>query len=470
MISKNKKSMNLYSIFNWIYSLEDEKELLIIEEKTNFTIKRNVKKTSLGLFFSLPMLNGYSKLLYNKNSSFLLKDDFFEVKVNHFLSSNTSLITQTADCKAYIFESKKFDNKEKKYFSYYSKIEDSFLINNFLDIYSKEIFFKSENIIFKISTCELSPEIKNVFLCIETDSEISFEGFKNIVNSIILSIGFLSGYLYKKEEFFFQSDNIDFEQTEFFYRSQDKRLNIYQPFLKFPQTYSNFYDDKFLNDESYAEKYSSSISELQFQNLVKLINENPRYYSSVRMLFNIYDNHFIGEQVVLMSVFETLVKEILLKKNNDFIESEVVKDNALQILEKIKHNINEEDYSGLKSSIDAISPSFKSNIVSFELALKELNIKRRNGDSETFKRRNSIFHGNILKDFEEVCGEDEYINLENTYKYHSRSLYLLISKIILKQIGFSGYLVNHARLQLRDKKLKIASIIVNNEPYFENFK
>lgn len=448
--------MNRYDIFKWIYSLEEEKELLIIEGNTNSQIKRVVKKTIEGLIFTLPMSGGFSKLLFDKNYVFSLKDEAFEIKIEHFLSKNTNLAKQSAECRAYVFESKSFNN-EAKYHSYYSKIESYFLID-FLDNNPKEINLKISNNNFKILTCQLSEKLKGNYLCIEAENKITFKEFKQLVNSIIVSIGFLSGYLYKKEEYYFQSNNVDFEQSEFFYRNQNKRLNIYKPFLKYPQNNSRSYDEEFLKDESYEEKYSSSISELEFKNLVKLINENPRYYSSIRMLFEVFQTSFISRHSILFIVLETITLEVRNNYHSEHIDKVIYRDECLEELKKIKDIIPKESYKILFEGIENIDVKKAKNIVDYELAFSSLQIKLGESDKRTIKRRNNLHHGRIIDN------EEDFEKLEIEYNYYSYKLYTLICKLILKQLDFQGFVVNHAKFYTRDKDLII------NETFFTKMK
>ena len=452
--------MNIAETFDWIYSLEEKRELLIIEEVTNFEDKRKVKKNNSGLHFSLSICNESSKLLFIKESRFIIKDDLFEIKIKHYLPETTNFKTQRAKCKAYIFESDKFNADNNQYFKYFSKIESHFLISDFINEYSKNINFTHNGIVFKISTCRLTENMTNSYLCIVANQKISFKDFKHYINCIINTIGFLSGYLYKKEEYFFQSEKEDFLDTNFFYRSQDKRLTTYQPFTKNPQSYNEFFDEKFKFNKSYKEKFSSSISEIQFQKLVELVYENPKYLSALRMIFGSNKNEAIVEHSVIMVVMEIITKEVRNKFHSEFIQKELVKEVALKILLKIKNKISKNDFEELKNAIECIEPSKAKNIIDFELAFSSLKINLTEKDKKSLKRRNNIFHGSVLKDYENVNTEEDYSHLENEYRHHSYKLYGLICKLILKQIDFNGHLLNHSKLYERNTN------IVSGETYF----
>src|SRR5690606_17836610 len=97
---------------------------------------------------------------------------------------------------------------------------------------------------------------------------------------IIVSIGFFSGYYYRIEEFYFQSEDELFEKgLEFFYRSNDQKMVIYEPFTRDPIIYYR---------EDNVEKYSSTISVEVFESLVKLLISKPNIYFALVNIFKIY--------------------------------------------------------------------------------------------------------------------------------------------------------------------------------------
>ncbi len=449
--------MGIYDIFKWVYSFENEAKVDLHETVSDLKNEVLLNKNERGLFFIL----GYPhfKLLYNENSNFIISDNFLKIRVNHFLANGNNQNITERICNSYMFQSIDFDEEKKMFHQYFSKIENYFFIS-FFSNWQKEFTVLLNGKEFLVSTCQISDDIKYNFLCIECNEKIDFKNFKQCINSIIFSIGFLTGYLYKKEEFFYQSEFSDFSDSEFFYRNQNKRFNTYQPFLRDPQNYSEFYDDQFRLDESYKEKFSSSISVANFQKLIDLIYFKPAYYSSIRMLFEIIPNSFVSKHSILFVVLETISREIRKEFHSEHIDKIIIRDEAFEELRKIKDKISIESFEILSNAIDSIEEKKAKNIVDFELAFSSLKIKLTDIERKSLKRRNNILHGRIIDYFTELNFEEDYEKLEIEYNFFSYKLYTLICKLVLKQIDFDGYLLNHTKLYTLNKDL------AKNESYF----
>lgn len=439
--------MNIISYLDWFTSLKS-KEVFLTESISNWFEKVCIDKDENGFTTKIPFKN--STVLFNKNTNFYIRDNDVIIRLKHNRISNSINLFDNRVLQSYIFETENFDENSEQFFQYFSKIESKFFIADFLNIVNGELVYTINGTNFKISTSELALNFKGVFLCIEADTKISFKEFKHCVNSIILSIGFFSGFLYKKEEYFFQSEDNEFLNVNFFYRSQNKRLFTYEPFTKFSQNYT---DDE-------TGKFSSSITVEQFSKLTNLIYENPKYYSSIQMLFGNNKDSFIVEHSVLMVVLETIALEVRNEFNPEHVQKVFVKKEAFEVLKSVEDKISIHDFEILKNAIETIDVAKAKNIVDFELAFSVLKINLSNNDRKSLKRRNSIFHGRILSDFEIINSEENFTELEEVYKFHSYKLYVLICKLILKQIDFDGYLLNYPKILCNNLEL------IKSEPYF----
>ena len=89
---------------------------------------------------------------------------------------------------------------------------------------------------------------------------------------------------------------------------------------------------------------------------------------------------------------------------------------------------------------------------------EQLNINLSLHDISIIEHRNDLLHGNILLD----GGETDDIEKTNLYmSYVSAKLYTLISKLVLKSVGYDGYVYNQA------KYLEKYMSVKTNEDYFE---
>ena len=84
----------------------------------------------------------------------------------------------------------------------------------------------------------------------------------------------------------------------------------------------------------------------------------------------------------------------------------------------------------------------------------QLQIKLSAEDEVAIDFRNDLLHGNILMNNETTRTSKE---IDNKMLYASAKLYTLISKLILKNSGYSGYVINYGKLYNK----------TSNEEYFE---
>lgn len=443
--------MDVFETFRCLNTIEQETKAILQEKVSKTSFEIFLVKKNKGLSFRVSYPN--FKILYGTKNRFVISCNSLEIEINHFLVKSVNNKPFERECEAYNFQSINFDKEKKCFNTYFSKIESAFYIKNILSENKNEFDYQCNGVIFEISVSILSESINDVYLIINSKNEISHNEFKHSINSIILALGFLSGYLYKKEEYFFQSNDLNFTETDFFYRSQGKRLDVYEPFSKYPQSYPFPQNHKQRNFE--PKVFSSTISIEQIQKLVDIVKDNPKYYVSLRMLFEVMPSTFISKHSILFIALETIVLEIRNKHYSKQIEKIKIRDNAVKVLKNLEEKISKAEYDNLLNALDNINEKNIENVVDYEQAFKSLNIQIRNEDKAVFKRRNNLFHGRIIKPDIELTFEDQYHELELEYSYYSYKLYLLICKLILKQIEFQGYLLNHSKIILHDSPLTL---------------
>jgi hypothetical protein len=432
--------MNINQTFQWLKELEDSKEFLLVEEKTNTIKKISVSKNERGLLYDVEF--HLFKILNDKNSKFKIQDNSIQINIKHFIT-RIGTSSNYKKCNAYIFESQNFNIEEKAFFKYYSKIDSIFLIHIFNELKDEYSIVLKDNI-FKISTLDIE---NSNYLVIECDKKNNFKSFKHYVNNIIVSLGFLTGVFYKKEEFYFHSDNIEFlDNVQFFYRSGDRKNNFLKPFTSQPINYSSQFDEDSEPSDELLNKWSSSIDESTFSDLVKLLIEKPKFYFSIRMLFQFFELSFIARQATLFVVLETITSEINNEYHASHFDKIIIRDEALNILEKYRENLNNIDYGIIENAIDKINLKISSNNVNFEWAFNSLGISLGNADRKLFEKRDEIFHGKIISTSSNINYEEDSYDIEENFISNSKRLYVLISKLILKRVNFSGYILNHSKL------------------------
>lgn len=448
--------MGIYEIFKWIYSIEVETEVELNETVSNLKGKIFLSKHNDGLHFKLG--SPYSKLLYQKNSNFIISHNLFKIKINHFSVKNVKDDFLSRLGVAYIFKSLNFEEKGEKFYQYYSKIDSAFLIS-FLEENQNEFAIDLDGINFKISTCYLCQEIKHIFLCIQCDSKIGFERFKHYVNNIIVSIAFFTGSFYKLEEFYFQSQFDDFSnETNVFYRNSNTKYVFPNPITKHPIEWSWKFKNDFFLTKDIEDKWRSFIDEKRFKIFVNLLILKPKIYFSLRMLFDFYKYPSISRVSLMFVVFETLCDELNTKVTQ--AEKQIKQKIGIDTLNKIKDKIGIDEFKILTDIVENIDNKLTNNSVHFEQTLISLGINCSNEEKKILGKRNDFFHGKIIPNLYNVNSEEEFVNLECNYNYYSLRLYVLTSKILLKTIGFKGCLINYPKLFEDNYGMNL------KEPYF----
>jgi hypothetical protein len=296
----------------------------------------------------------------------------------------------------------------------------------------------------KYDVIQLKNENKGyyVFECLE---EQSFEDFSSSCYSIQQAIGFINTLMVGGEKFVFDSNG------EFYYSNfiRPTLRGLYRPVFSNP--YSN------LDVEvDIADKMVNKLSRISFENLSNLattIHNNPIF--SVIILV-ILESTSIRSLLVMPSSFagiiEQLSKYLNVEENglekpikNSKLESTIVQE-LHEVIDKNHKGLTPESISKLKRRLNGINrPTNKKALTNNEKLTRpfeRLKIDLTLHDISIIEHRNDLFHGNILLKTSEIKDEET----TNLYiAYVSAKLFTLISKLILKNIGYSGYIYNQAK-------------------------
>ncbi|MEP5254422.1 MAG: hypothetical protein ABJQ39_05125 [Winogradskyella arenosi] len=422
----------------WLENYKAQEYFTLLEVNSKVQTKLKIEKNSDGFVFSVNY--PISKVLYDKNSKFIINTDNFKIEVNNYIVNlGNDLLSKKFD--AYIFQSEGFDEEELYYYKLLSPISSFFYLRNInIDDENNFHFHFNEDLV----TVSTERSENQIYLVIESKSKTSFKEFKHITNSILITLGYLTGELVKNEEYFFQSNDKDWVYCHaFFYRKLKKSVKCYMPITSTPKQYSNFIQEK---DYKYVEKISY-LDNMEINNLVLLIYSNSNYFLAIRLLLEIFNNSFINRPSTLFVVLELLVNEVLKENSKPFIEKQIIKDECVRVLIKNKKVLPNDDYNLLLDGVNQIDKNLKQNNKKFEEAFKALDIYLNIEERKTLSKRNNFFHGKILALDQIIESEESFTNIELDYNLLSQRLYTLISKLILKRIGYSGYLINHVKLR-----------------------
>lgn len=432
--------MEINQILKWYYGLQESKKFSLIEKNSAFKCHIKLSKDDSGLFFELAY--PHNKLIYNNDSRFLISDDFFELNISHYTTHHTqSLLTRKLN--AYIFNSCGHDKFRNLYHKYVSKIDSTFLIN-FYEEFVEQIIVQTPSGEYTIKIINF--DRKN-FLQIENSEATDFKTFNQVINTIITSIGFITGYYFKKEELYFQSCYHDFtENIEILCIIGNNKLTILEPITNSPTSYCDTLEDVLI------ERNKSFINNDIFNSLVNLLIDKPKIYSAFVSMFQIYKVYPLSRLSMLFVILETICEEFNKELVTDNVTKITLATRGNQILDSIKNSISVENFSELKDIISNVDRKFSENTISYERCFKGLEIGLSNIEKKVFKKLNKIFHGNIIPSAFDTFYEDDIYKLDLEYDYYSLVIYGAISKLILKKVGFSGYVINHFKVE--ESKLK----------------
>ncbi|MDE5492236.1 hypothetical protein [Elizabethkingia meningoseptica] len=297
-----------------------------------------------------------------------------------------------------------------------------------------------------------------VFECLE---EQTFEDFSEICFSIRQAIGFITRLMVGDEEYIF--DNSGKLYYSNYIRPSIK--GMYSPITTRPHSYLDI-------ERKIADSFFGKLTRISPDNLSNLVNKiytEPEF--SVAILV-ILEATSLRSLLLIPSSFAVIIEQLSkhLSIEETGLEAPItnkeLRDKILEELQDVIDNNSEhlglETIQKLKLRIKEINrPVNKKHLTNNEKLtrpFKQLGINLTLHDISIIEHRNDLLHGNILL----VTDENKDLKDTDLYmNYVSAKLFTLISKLILKSIGYNGYVYNQAKYL--EKFLKIET----SEEYFE---
>lgn len=432
--------MNFIDTLSWLETYKDKTTFTLTELNSNNQVNVELKKNSDCFIFPVNVTSPFYKKIFNKNSIFIISDEEMKIKVNNYIMDYGGGLF-IRNFKAYIFQSESFDKKEKYFYRLLCPIKSSFYVLNLNCEHKDELKINLNDTELVTFVTDSDNE---KYLVIESKSLLVYAEFIHLVNSVLLVLGFLSGDLIKGEELIFQTKDKSWKECNgFFRRKLKKSIKCYQPLTSTPTQYSNFIPD---NNYNYEEK----VSYLQLDKIsdfVGLVTKNANYFLALKLLLEIQNNSFINRPSSLYVVLEIIVDEIVRGESKPFIEKILIKEQSIKILNNYKSILNNEDFDFLYDAIGEIDKKLSQNNKKYEEAFEILNIELNTDDKKCLNKRNQFFHGRVIPKDIIINDEDDYVKLELEYYLLTQRLFTLISKLILKKIKFSGYVINHPKMR-----------------------
>ncbi len=282
------------------------------------------------------------------------------------------------------------------------------------------------------------------FFVVDSKIEVSFDIFSDICNAITLAFGFLSANFYQNEAYFLSSDDESFEIIS---RVEYKQLResilmcgAYNPIISNPYQYSK--DDKII------EKVGTSIrvfNAAEFSSLCNRLFSDENYQELILLIIESNAGSLIlqpaGYAVALEKITNIVVEENGgLKPIPDKRLSSKFLKAMREVLKSMKEEINEvgneDSIVILGKNIDKMNSPTNRDKLTKPFNIYEIDLDAK--DQEAIANRNNFLHGRGLNVAE---GTDLFNEVWET----SMRLNGMINKLILKHLGYSGYVINHVK-------------------------
>lgn len=297
-----------------------------------------------------------------------------------------------------------------------------------------------------------------IFECLQ---EQSYDEFSKVCYSIQQALGFINKFMVGDEKFVFDSI------MEMHYSSyiRPSLKGMYNPIVTNPYKYLDV-------PKSISEEYLEKLTRLSLKNLSDLVNkihDEPEFSIAILVIMEVttlkslllipssfsviieqLSKHFAEEEIGLEKPIEDKNIEVkILKELHKVIDSNsgFLTDNSIL---KIKRRLNEFN--------KPINKKRLTNNEKLTRPFEQLGINLTLHDINIIEHRNDLLHGNILLKTDVNKSEE---NINSYMAYVSAKLFTLISKLLLKSIGYKGYIYNQS------KYLEKHIGIETEEKYFE---
>ncbi len=169
---------------------------------------------------------------------------------------------------------------------------------------------------------------------------------------------------------------------------------------------------------------------------------------------------------VFSVILESLANIITIKQDTieKLIKDETIFENIKcdlnTVIDKYANEIGENAEIKFRRKINGLSNPINhkrlTNAEKLRQPFDQLKIKLSYEDEAAIDFRNDLLHGNILMNNETTRTSKE---IDNKMLYASAKLYTLLSKLILKNSGYNGYVINHAKFYNKNSKEEYFEII-----------
>lgn len=282
-----------------------------------------------------------------------------------------------------------------------------------------------------------SKETKKSYFIVEAQYKCAYLDFTSLQDEIILAITYLTGTFLGKEIYIIGSDTKNFDKNSV--------LSLKCFFDDLKNGYAAIPDVN-LQHQVNAPVIRFSIGCLE--NLINEILNSLVYKRTVLLLCQAHTEPPYVTSTLYSVALETITNKISedIKEKIKPIKEKHIADNLRcglkKILQEFKGKLSDETFNKITSDIDRINSL--TNKQKLLQPFKHLKIYLPAKDIDAIERRNDFLHGRIPEQ-----NDRHYLSLVNG------RLLFCINCLVLKHIGFEGYLIYHPSVYQFNNNLKI---------------
>ncbi|MFV8339355.1 hypothetical protein ACNQGL_08780 [Flavobacterium sp. LB3P21] len=297
------------------------------------------------------------------------------------------------------------------------------------------------------------------YFVIENLEPTSLKEFEEDSYAIQKGVGFLIGFMPGGENYIFSGENFVYRRL-----SRKSLKSIFYPVTSNP--YSKLHKQREIADSYYGKL--KVIPTDVISDFVSQLRNNEDFSVAIIFLMEVTSlKSVVSMPGVFSVILESLANIIVIKQNKleklvtdkQLVEDIITDLNAVIDLHASK--INPDAEIKIRRRISDLNKPINHNRLTNAEKLRapfdQLNIKLSQEDEKAIDYRNDLLHGNILMNDEIKRTSEE---IDSQMLYVSAKLYTLISKLVLKNSGYNGYVINHAKFYKQ-------SPITSKDEYFE---
>ena len=468
-----------------IENIKDFKTELILMEK--FNALKNHKINLINQNIEAELSRGEKNFLIQfaerlnsdnfekKDLSFNFEGISYKTKRIDYLSSNTSVnidpasgakSSSTFDISTFQSQYYKPFGRYKSFYqvdldeirTFHSQFETVTHQRGAMEYFYDCIRLKVEGKIYDITQFKTQYKGYYVFECLD---EETFENYTQACFSIKQAIGFINKLMVGDEEYIFD-DSYNLHYSNFI---RPTIKGFYYPIVTNPYSQPDIERDK-------ADEFINQLTRISSENLTNFVAQIHTNSNLSLAILTILEVMSVRSLLLMPSTFAVIIELLSKMIHIDEVEIEnPISDKTLAstivselhgVIEDHSDSLNNQSILKLKRRLNEINKPINNHHLTNNEKLTRpfeiLGIKLTLHDIKIIEHRNDLLHGNISLETE-VQQTDENINLYMAYV--SAKLFTLISKLILKSIGYDGYVYNNAKYI--EKHLNIST----EDEYFE---